>query len=105
MGRSDYPYSAYPPYITAGAYLMSADTVAAVLAAARLLKLFPFDDVFLGLVADRLRLPLTHSTAFPAFQGGWLELLAGPDWTKVVAVHGVTGLNNLIEAMRKAEEP
>ena len=51
---SDYPYSAFPPYVTGGAMLLSADVVEKFYITSQYTKYFPFDDVFYGMLAKKL---------------------------------------------------
>ncbi|XP_060070155.1 beta-1,3-galactosyltransferase brn-like [Ylistrum balloti] len=51
---SDYPFTRYPPFINAGAIIMSMDFVKRLQIAMQYTKVFKFDDVFLAIVAYKL---------------------------------------------------
>lgn len=54
--------NSYPPYCGGGGFLMSRFTVDALRRAARVLPIFPIDDVFLGMCLQQQRLaPGAHS--------------------------------------------
>ena len=49
-----YPYAYYPPFIAAGAMLLSEDVVKRFYILSHYTKYFPFDDVFFGFIAKKL---------------------------------------------------
>ena len=48
----EYPYHLFPPYVTAGAYVLSQPALKDFYYGSYFTKRFKFDDVFLGLVSD-----------------------------------------------------
>lgn len=51
VSLKDYPYNRYPPYVTAGCFLMSQKASSLFDTAARYIPVFRFDDIYLGLLA------------------------------------------------------
>lgn len=49
----EYEYNIYPPFINAGAYVMSQRTMKRMFLASRFVKMFRFDDVYLGILAKK----------------------------------------------------
>ncbi len=50
----EYPFHLWPPYVTAGAYVLSKQTMEDMYYASPFVRRFRFDDVFLGLVSKKL---------------------------------------------------
>ncbi|CAI4221735.1 unnamed protein product [Auanema sp. JU1783] len=83
---NDYPYNRYPPYITAGAVLLSKSTVDRFFYAIQLVKLFPFDDVYAGIVSYLLRIRPDHNDKFLF----WSRDVSHEEWMdgEVICAHG-----------------
>ncbi|KAL6728341.1 hypothetical protein Aduo_010121 [Ancylostoma duodenale] len=81
-----YPFDRYPPYISAGAVLLSRKTVLHFYYAMQLVKLYPFDDIYAGILAHLLRIPPTHNEAFVF----WSRSISAEEWRtgEVLAAHG-----------------
>ncbi|KAJ1359585.1 hypothetical protein KIN20_018350 [Parelaphostrongylus tenuis] len=81
-----YPFDRYPPYITAGAVLLSHNSVAQFHHAIQCVKIYPYDDVYAGILAYLLRIPPTHNKAFVF----WSRHVNKEDWIRgdVIAAHG-----------------
>ncbi|XP_033731607.1 beta-1,3-galactosyltransferase brn-like [Pecten maximus] len=60
MPIEDYPYKMYPPFLSAGAIIMSMDFVKRLQIAIQYTKKFKFDDVFLAIVAYKLGVKPIH---------------------------------------------
>nr|XP_032518374.1 beta-1,3-galactosyltransferase brn-like [Danaus plexippus plexippus] len=56
----EYPFDRWPPYITAGAYVVSNRAMKVMYAASLFVKNFRFDDIYLGIVAKKANIPMTH---------------------------------------------
>jgi hypothetical protein len=50
LSLEEYPYHLLPPYVTAGAYVLSQPALKDFYYGSYFVKRFKFDDVFLGLV-------------------------------------------------------
>ena len=60
----EYEYNLYPPFINAGAYVMSQHTIKTMYLATHFVKDLPFDDVYYGIVAKKCGLKLFDSKNF-----------------------------------------
>ncbi|VDO26538.1 unnamed protein product [Haemonchus placei] len=75
-----YPFDRYPPYISAGAVLMSHNTVA------HFYHIYPFDDVYAGILAYLLQIHPRHNEAFVF----WTRPIDAKEWKNgdVLVAHG-----------------
>jgi hypothetical protein len=64
VSLNDYPFSQYPPYISAGAVLLTSQTVREFYLAIQHLKIYPFDDIFAGIIAYKLGILPQHNDNF-----------------------------------------
>ncbi|XP_060078865.1 beta-1,3-galactosyltransferase brn-like [Ylistrum balloti] len=60
MSFKDYPFDRYPPFLSAGATIMSMDIVKKLQIGIQYTKKFKFDDVFLAIVAYKLGIKPVH---------------------------------------------
>ncbi|PAV74089.1 hypothetical protein WR25_22583 [Diploscapter pachys] len=86
VSLSDYPFDAYPPYITAGAVLISKQTVSYFFQAMKFLKLYPYDDIYTGIVAYQLGIIPSHNDGFVF----WKRTITSDEWKhgSVICAHG-----------------
>ena len=87
----EYPYSLFPSFITAGAYLMSQRLVQQFAIAAPFVKFLKFDDVFLGIVSMKLGIRPQHNPNFSVDR----PIYSRPIYRRFLALH----LRNDIEAV------
>ncbi|XP_067633418.1 beta-1,3-galactosyltransferase brn-like [Eurosta solidaginis] len=70
---SEYPFNLWPPYVTAGAFILNRNALMKLYKTAMHLKQFRFDDVFLGIAALKSDLKLKHCDFFyfnrPKYKG------------------------------------
>ncbi|KAL7070375.1 hypothetical protein ACQ4LE_010357, partial [Meloidogyne hapla] len=90
---SEYPFNAYPPYITAGAVLLSGQTVNEFYIAIQHTKIFIFDDIYAGILSYLLAIQPQHNPNFSPFPHvnnniNW--------WKNLIAAHGYSP--NLIKS-------
>ncbi|XP_048753908.2 beta-1,3-galactosyltransferase brn-like [Ostrea edulis] len=64
LSKTDYPKSVLPPYFPGGAYLVSTSIARKLSSNFHLVKWIPIDDVYIGLVAQKVGVDLTHSKLF-----------------------------------------
>jgi beta-1,3-galactosyltransferase / beta-1,3-N-acetylglucosaminyltransferase len=64
VSLDEYPYHMWPPYITAGAYVVSRATLDTLFWGSLFTKHFRFDDVYLSLVALKSGVTPFHSSEF-----------------------------------------
>lgn len=80
----EYKYNMWPPYITAGAYIVSRRTLLDLYYASLFTQFLRFDDVFLGLVAQKAHIGLRHSSEFYF----WKKKYTALGYKNVIASHG-----------------
>lgn len=85
VSLAEYPFDMWPPYVTAGGYILARQTLHKLYTLGRSLPLFRFDDIFLGIVALKANIHLQHCQGFyvkrPTYKG--------PDsYSEVIAAHG-----------------
>jgi len=54
----DYPYDRYPPYVTAGCFLMTRSNAHLFNLASKYIPLFRFDDIYMGILAYSMSIKL-----------------------------------------------
>lgn len=84
VSLEEYPYDLWPPYVTAGAYILSRDALSEFYYASYFVKRFRFDDVFLGIIARKLGIEPFHSDEFHFYKKSY----SIPGYRYVVASHG-----------------
>ncbi|KAF1757768.1 hypothetical protein GCK72_014224 [Caenorhabditis remanei] len=88
ISLEEYPYSRYPPYVSAGAVFLTSETIERFQNRMHHLKMFPFDDVFTGILAKTVGVPTTHNENFIF----WNRRVTQDEWDQgVIAVHGYAG--------------
>jgi hypothetical protein len=85
VSLDEYPYDKFPPYVSAGCYLLSSKSARLFYIATKLIKLFRFDDIYLGILAYRLNIQPLHIENIyfyePYFENNFFT-------TQVIASHG-----------------
>ena len=97
IGLDEYPFSKYPPYVTAGAYITSAEVLRDMYYTSMYTKLFRFDDVYLGLVARKAKIAPLHCEHFYY----WKKPYDAENYRYVVATHGYGDPDELIQVFKK----
>ncbi|CAL4150284.1 unnamed protein product, partial [Meganyctiphanes norvegica] len=64
VSLEEYSYSRWPPYVTAGAYILSQRSLKLLYVSSLYTFNFRFDDIFLGMAAQKAELSLLHSNEF-----------------------------------------
>lgn len=84
VSLEEYPFDRWPPYVTAGSFILSRQTLLQMYATSKRIPLFRFDDVHLGIVALKARIPLQHCDDFHFHRPTY----KGPDsYSSVIASH------------------
>jgi len=83
VSLNDYPFAGYPPYISAGAVLLSRRTALDFLLAVKYLREFKFDDIYAGILAKSLEIEPLHNAKFK-FWSSWRD----DDWSSLILAHG-----------------
>lgn len=90
----DYPFSRYPPYVSAGAVLLTWRTLVAFTLASRYAQPYPFDDVYLAILARLLRITPHHDERFEF----WSRAYSQHAFEHVIAAHGFNDARLLRQA-------
>nr|CAG4640915.1 EOG090X07IA [Eulimnadia texana] len=80
----EYPFTLWPPYATAGAYVLSRTALLELYYGSMFTKMFRFDDVYLGLVARKVGLEPLHCSEFYF----WKKPYSATGYRDVIASHG-----------------
>lgn len=94
VSLSQYPYSKYPPYVTAGAYLVSQNSLLEIYTASQYIVHFPYDDIYLGLITTKINLVPIHVREFHFYKKEYDQ--AG-SYKNVIATHGYSDPEELRE--------
>lgn len=91
---AEYPFHMWPPYVTAGAFILSREALFEMYFASMYVRHFRFDDIYLGLVALKAKIKLHHCEEFyfhrPTYSGPY-------SYRYVVATHGFEDSKELIQ--------
>ena len=63
ISLQDYPYNKFPPYVSAGCYLLSQQSARLFYIGTKLIKRFKFDDIYMGILAYKLGIPPIHMSS------------------------------------------
>lgn len=80
----EYPYSLWPPYVTAGAYVLSKEALFKMYYTSYYTKHFRFDDIYLGLVALKAGIEPYHCDEFHFYKKDYHMY----NYKYVIASHG-----------------
>ncbi|TKR72704.1 hypothetical protein L596_020115 [Steinernema carpocapsae] len=79
-----YPFDRYPPYISAGAVLLTHQTIQEFYYAIEHVRVYPYDDIYAGILAYLLGIYVRHNERFQ-FWGSGVSL---SEMGALVAIHG-----------------
>lgn len=91
---SEYPYHMWPPYLTAGSYIVSKQALLDLYYASYYTKYFRFDDIYLGLVANKIGIEPFHCNEFSFYKKDYSKV----GYQYVIASHGYGDPNELLAA-------
>lgn len=84
VSLSEYPYHLWPPYVTAGAYMLSREALLDMYYASMYTKHFRFDDIFLGLTAKKADIEPFHCEEFHFYKKDYAKY----NYKYVISSHG-----------------
>lgn len=96
----EYPYDRWPPYVTAGAYVLSNEALKDMYYASYFVKRFRFDDIYLALVAKKIDLEPLHSDEFHFDRKPYTV----KGYRYVVASHGFSDPDELVRLWTQQKE-
>lgn len=88
VSLDEYPYDLWPPYVTAGAYVLSRSALVDLHYGSFFTQYFRFDDVFLGLVARKARIEPVHCSEFYFWKKPHSFSSGASAYRDVIASHG-----------------
>ncbi len=91
VSLEEYPYHLWPPYVTAGAYVLSREAMIETYYASYFVKRFRFDDIYLGLVAKKIGMEPFHCPEFHFYKKPY----SVGNYRYVIASHGFSDPNDL----------
>ncbi|KAK7793655.1 hypothetical protein R5R35_006139 [Gryllus longicercus] len=92
ISLSEYPYHMWPPYVTAGAYILSSNALENMYYASYFTKHFRFDDVYLGILAKKMGIEPYHCNEFYFYKKEYKIY----QYRYVIASHGYHNPEELI---------
>ena len=92
ISLEEYPYTRYPPYVTAGAFVLSNLAIKQLYIASNYVRHFRFDDIYLGILAKKINLLPLHSEKFHFHKIS----SSRNEFKSVIASHGYENINELI---------
>lgn len=85
VSLAEYPFDRYPPYISAGAILFSRQSIREIYYAIQHVRIFNFDDIYCGIIAYFLGLPVTHNIWM---WYGYIKFFSEDYFKKIICAHG-----------------
>lgn len=92
VSLDEYPYHLWPPYVTAGAYILSREALKDMYYATFYTKHFRFDDIYFGLLAYKTKIEPFHCDEFYYYKKSYSKL--GYKFT--IATHGFDDPDELV---------
>ncbi|KAK2576786.1 hypothetical protein KPH14_005429 [Odynerus spinipes] len=92
VSLEEYPFHLWPPYVSAGAYVVSREALLDMYYTSFYTKHFRFDDIFLGLVAKKADIEPFHCEEFHFYKKDYTKF----NYKYVVTSHGYEDPNELL---------
>lgn len=93
VSLKEYPYHLWPPYVTAGAYILSREALLDLYYTSFYTKHFRFDDIFLGLIAKKADILPFHCEEFHFYKKAYTKY----SYKYVITSHGYGDPNELLQ--------
>ena len=100
VSLKEYPYNSWPPYVTAGSYILSKNALFKLYYGSFYTKHFKFDDIYLGIVAQKVGIQLFHSDNFYFYKKNY-NLFS---YKYVIASHGYDNVKELEKVWNEQKE-
>lgn len=101
VGLDEYPFDFWPPYVTAGAYVLSREALVDMYFTSYYTKMFRFDDIWLGLIAHKAEVEPFHCREFHFYPK---DASRPAHYKYVVASHGFSDPAQLSAVWQKQKE-
>ncbi|XP_013169460.1 PREDICTED: beta-1,3-galactosyltransferase 1 [Papilio xuthus] len=92
VSLEEYPWNRWPPYVTAGAYVVCNRAMRLLYAGSLFVKHFRFDDVYLGIVAKKVGVVPAHCPRFHFYK----KTYSREGYRRVIASHGYADPRDLL---------
>lgn len=93
VSLDEYPYDYWPPYVTAGAYILSKNALVDMYYTSFYTKHFRFDDIYLGLVAKKADIEPFHCDEFHFYKREYTPF----NYKYVIVSHGYGEPSELLQ--------
>ena len=93
VSLKEYPYHLWPPYVTAGAYILSKEALLDMYYASMYTKHFKFDDIYLGLIAKKADIEPFHCEEFHFYKKEYTKY----NYKYVISSHGYGNPDELLQ--------
>lgn len=93
VSLEEYPYHMWPPYVTAGAYILSNEALKAMYYTSFYTKHFRFDDIYVALLAYKSNIEPYHSEYFHFYKQSYNK----PNYEFTIASHGYENPQELLK--------
>lgn len=100
VSLEEYPWDKWPPYITAGAYLVSNKSMKVLYVGCLFVKHFRFDDVYLGIVAKKVGIVPEHCSKFHFYKKEYDK----EGYRDIIASHGYGDHDELIRVWNEQND-
>nr|XP_018905197.1 PREDICTED: beta-1,3-galactosyltransferase brn [Bemisia tabaci] len=90
---AEYPFHMWPPYVTAGSYVLSFNALTDLYFASFFTKHFRFDDIYLGLLAKKMDLEPFHCDEFHFYKKAYNHF----NYRYVITSHGYDDPDELLK--------
>lgn len=97
---SEYPYHMWPPYVTAGSYILSKEALIDIYYGSFYTKHFRFDDIYLGLIAKKVNIEPYHCGEFYFYKKNYNVY----NYHYVIASHGYGNPKELLSVWNEQKE-
>ncbi|XP_043273368.1 beta-1,3-galactosyltransferase brn [Venturia canescens] len=97
VSLKEYPYHLWPPYITAGSYVLSKEALLDMYYASLYTQHFKFDDIFLGIVAKKADIEPFHCDEFHFYKKDYTKY----NYKYVITSHGYDDPKELISVWQE----
>ncbi|XP_022121557.2 beta-1,3-galactosyltransferase brn-like [Pieris rapae] len=93
VSLDEYPWDRWPPYVTAGAFVVTNKSMKYLYAGSLYVKHFRFDDIYLGIVAKKVGIEPVHCPQFHFYKKAYTR----DGYKNVIASHGYNNKNELLQ--------
>lgn len=91
VSLEEYPFNKWPPYVTAGAYVLSKLSLIRMYYASLFMDHFRFDDIYIGILAYKLQIEPIHNENFHFHKLPYTR----ESYQQLIASHGYSNPNEL----------